>query len=200
MATRSKKKSGGLKILTGMKPFLHIAIWKLMYDTFKVSYDSFCEKEGTREDLRLKRTEAVKNLEKTDENTLSLISTVSKAIQIEVDKKETKYKEFFPEGTLKNATEGNKIDRILSLEQLLKGFENNKNYEFYAKYNQQLITAKAKLEEEYDIVNKVTQKEKEAINILKDEENKYDFAYRKVKHFVKDEVNPNEYPNFFDEW
>ena len=40
MATRSKKKSGGLKTLTAMKPFLHIAIWKLMYDTFKISYDS----------------------------------------------------------------------------------------------------------------------------------------------------------------
>jgi len=199
MATRSKKKSGGLKTLTAMKPYLHIAIWKLMHDSFKISYDTFCEKDSTRESLRLKRAEAVENLEKTDEKTLSLISTVSKAIQIEIDKKEIKYKEFFPEGTLKNATEGNKIDRILSLEQLLKGFDNNKNYEFYTKFNQQLITAKTKLEEEFDIVNTVTQKEKEAINDLKDEENKYDFAYRKVKHFIKDEVPPNKYSDFFDE-
>ncbi len=199
MTTRSKKKSGGLKILTAMKPYLHIAIWKLMHDTFKISYDVFCEKDSIRESLRLKRAEAVENLDKTDENTLSLLSLVSKAIQIEIDKKEIKYKEFFPEGNVTPVLRGNKIDRILSLEQLLKGFDNNKNYEFYTKYNQQLITAKTKLEEDFDNVNDITQKEKEAINNLKDEENKYDFAFRKVKHFIKDEVPPNEYSNFFDE-
>jgi len=199
MATRSKKKADGLKVLTAMKPYLHLVIWKLMHDAFKISYDSFCEKDSTRESLRLKRAEAVESLEKTDEKTLSLISIVSKAIQIEIDKKEIKYKEFFPEGNVSPVLNGNKIDRILSLEQLLKGFENNKNYEFYTKYNQQLITAKAKLEEEYENANIIIQKEKEAINNLKDEENKYDFAFRKVKHFIKDEVPPNKYSDFFDE-
>ncbi len=199
MTTRNKKKSGGFKILTAMKSYLHLPIWKLMHDSFKISYDTFCEKESARESLRLKRKEAIANLEKTDENTLSLLSIVSKAIQIEINKKEIKYKEFFSEGNVSFVLNGNKIDRILSLEQLLKAFDNNQNYEFYAKYNQQLITTKTKLEEELDIVNDITQKEKEAINSLKDEENRYDFAFRKVKHFIKNEVQPNEYSNFFND-
>ncbi|MBN2695589.1 hypothetical protein JXR93_13085 [bacterium] len=197
MATRSEKKSAGLKVLTAMKSYLELPIWKIMYDNFKISYDTFCEKDAIREELRLKRAKAIEELSEIDEKTLSLISKVSKAIQIEIDKKEIKFREFFPKGNLTTVIKGSKIDRIISLEDLLKGFENNQNYEFYNKYNESLKELKIELENSYNSVNSIGIQETEAINILKNEENSYDFAFRKIKHFIKDELESNEYAKFF---
>lgn len=190
--TKEEKLSLGLHILTMLEAYISQALWNLVYLEFKQSYDDYLATLNKRKSCSLIRQSAVKKLSETTQNLNNVLSSVARLLKNEVGQKEIKYKEFFSTGKASDVTKGNPTDQLLAIDYLLEALENNSSLHSYSEYYQTVKDLKTELEKDFKKESASQKNEDESVTLLNLEENKYDFALKKIKHFVEDHVDAKE--------
>jgi len=70
--------------------------------------------------------------------------------------------------------------------------ENNSSLHSYSEYYQTVKDLKTELEKDFKKESAAQKNEDESVTLLNLEESKYDFALKKIKHFVEDHVDAKE--------
>ncbi len=161
--------------------------WKAKYDLMKAGNESYSEIYNKRESAREKKANAVENVDVIDKKLVALLSKISKAILIEIDKNDSKLNDFFMKGNVTNIITDTVDAQIVSVKHMIKGFEKNQNYEFSSKYCTELKDTISKLENAYTIL--ITERDKEAVIVkeMQKADDNYDALLRKVEHFIDNE-------------
>ncbi len=161
---------------------------KAKEELMRSGHAAFVAAYNGRESTRKARAEAVKQLEETDKELITLLSKISKIILADIPRTDPKIKDFFINRTVTDIIEGNYNEQILSVKHLIKGFEKYPEYEFSVKYSNQVETVLTKLEEDYQVVILVREEESKKIKKLKEEEDNYDSLLRKISIFIDNEI------------
>ncbi len=161
--------------------------WKAKYDLMKAGNESYSDICKKRETARETKAKAVENVDVIDKKLVALLSKISKAILIEIDKNDLKLNEFFIQGNVTNIISDTVDAQIVSVKHMIKGFESNQNYEFSSKYYNELKDTLLKLEDAYKTL--VAERDKEAAIVKETQkaDDNYDALLRKIEHFIENE-------------
>jgi len=190
--TKEEKLSLGLHILTMLEAYITQVLWNLVYLEFKQSYDDYLTALNKRKSCNLIKQTTVKKLTNTTQKLNNVLSSTARLLKNEVGEKEIKYKEFFSTGKASDVTKGNPTDQLLAIDYLLNALENNTSLNSYTEYYQIIKDLKAELKNDFKKESVAQKDEDESVTLLSLEENKYDFALKKIKHFVEDHVDAKE--------
>ncbi|MBN2695471.1 hypothetical protein JXR93_12485 [bacterium] len=185
--SRVDKMSEAESLFKEMEANLENPFWKSKYDILKAENQAYIEVYNKREMAKQKRVEAMKKMEDVDNELISFLSKLSKAILIEIDKSDLKVREFFINGNVSNIMSSTHNKQIVSINHLVKGFENNPDYEFVQKYGEKLKELSLKLDEAYKTLVSLRDAETSSIKDLKEADDDYDSLLRKTRHFIKNE-------------
>jgi len=161
--------------------------WKAKYDLMKAENENYLEIYNKREEAREKKANAVADVEVIDKKLIALLSKVSKAILIEIDKNDSKLNEFFIKGNVTNIISDTINAQIVSVKHMIKGFEKNPDYEFSSKYCNEFKDIILKLENAYKTL--IIARDTEAVSVKKNQEadDDYDSLLRKIENFIENE-------------
>ncbi len=186
-SSRIDKMSEAESLFKEMDANLENPFWKSKYDILKAENQLYIEVYNKREIAKQKRVEAMKKMEDVDNELIAFLSKLSKAILIEIDKSDLKVREFFINGNVTDIMSSAHNKQIVSINHLVKGFENNPDYDFVQKYGEKLRELALKIDEAYKTLVTLRDIETTTIRDLKEADDDYDSLLRKTRHFIKNE-------------
>lgn len=161
---------------------------KAKEELMKSGHAAFVAAYNLRESTRKERAEAVKQLEETDKELITLLSKISKIILADIPRTDSKIKDFFINGTVSDIIAGNYNEQILSVKHLISGFEKYPDYDFSVRFTNPVKILLEKLEEVYKVVVLAREAEEKALKKIKEEEDNYDSLLRKISIFIDNEI------------
>ena len=136
-------------------------------------------------------------LRETENNLIELLLKANSFILAFISVTDLKYKEFTNGLTISEVINSPMRNLLLSAEYFLKGMKNNTNITGIQTFIDLLEPAITNFDTALKQSQLKKQEEVNAINALKLIEDEFDSTYDKTARFVKNEIEPNDYPNYF---
>lgn len=195
--SRKDKSSSSKKLTDAMKNNPKNDYWIQLMVTLVAATADFTDKTTKRETLKLERMKTSEVLRETENNLIELLLKANSFILAFVSVTDLKYKEFTNGLTISEVIYASMRNLLSNAEYFLKGMKNNTNITGIQTFIDLLEPAITNFDTALKQSQLKKQEEVNAINALKLIEDEFDSTYDKTARFVKNEIEPNDYPNYF---
>ena len=195
--SRKDKNSSSKKLTDAMKNNPKNDYWIQLMTVLVAITTDFSAKVTKRETLKLERMKSSEVLKETENTLIELLLKANNFILAFVSVTDLKYKEFTNGLSISEVIYTSMRNLISNAEYFLKGMKNNTNIAGIQTFIDLMEPAIINFDEALKQSQLKKQEEVDAINALKLIEDEFDSTYEKTARFVKNEIEPNDYPNYF---